>query len=610
MSTLPSYTPIADYGLIGNLHTAALISKTGSLDFLSYPRFDSATAFAKLLDAERGGAWSIHPKVVAGLHTTQYYEPETAILVTRYMHEGGIAELIDFMPPVDQLKHCQVVRIVRALAGSTVLAFDLEARYPYGAEATLASIGQGDAGVDLPLGPHATTLLGLRGAEGQPGGARIAFDLAVSADGGQGPATRVFVYQSKDCSLPDEAGVTSFGESLLDYTRTYWKTWVAKVRYTGHYRATIIRSVITLKLCTSAQFGSSVAAPTFGLPELIGGDLNWDYRYSWIRDSAFTMYAMLELGLEEEATQFITWIEDRCAELDDAADLALMYRVDGTSDLEEYELPLEGYRSSTPVRVGNGAKGQRQLDIYGELIDTIYLYDGHAEEITYSFWRHVSTIIDYVCDSWQEADHGIWEARDETQQYTMSKVMAWVAVDRGIRIAQHRGFPAPLKKWFEARDAIYETIYEKHFDEQLRSWTQYPGSGTTDGSLLMMPLVRFVAPQEPNWLATLKLIEQRLVEDCLVTRNEPEQGASQGIRGDEGYFSICSTWYIECLAKAGQVAEAERLLTKFASYANHLGLYSEEIAVNGEQLGNFPQAFTHLGLISAILELDKHLATD
>ena len=605
MSPLEKYSPIADYGLVGNLHTAALICKQGSIDFLSYPRFDSPTVFTKLLDAEKGGSWSITPAGVDDLHTEQYYEPETAILVTRFMHRGGIVELTDFMPPVKDIKHCQVVRIVRALTGATTMEFSMEARYPYAADPVQTEAGEEPCELSLQLGPHATTLLGLSADETDGADQKVQRKIRVSSDGASGQVCRVFVFQSKSCHRPDDGDVVGFGESLLEYTRTFWKEWVAKIHYKGNYRATLIRSVITLKLCTSAEYGSSVAAPTYGLPEVIGGERNWDYRYSWIRDSAFTMYAMIRLGLKEEARHFMTWIEERCSELEDASDLSLMYRVDGTTDLDEYEVPLEGYRESAPVRVGNGAEGQRQLDIYGELIDTIYLYDGHAHEITYAFWIEVCEIIEYVCKSWREADHGIWEVRSGKQQFTMSKVMAWVAIDRGIRIAQHRGFPAPYDRWFKERDAIYTAIYGEHFDEELNSWTQYPNSKELDGSLLMMPLVRFVAPQEPNWLGTLAQIEKHLVDDCLVKRYEPKEGAADGLRGDEGYFSICSTWYIEVLAKVGRLDEAERLMTKLLSYSNHLGLYSEEIAINGEQLGNFPQAFTHLGLISAILQIDE-----
>lgn len=608
LETPSSYAPISDYGVIGNLHTAALVCKTGGLDFLSFPRFDSGTAFAKLLDAERGGTWSIIPEDVERLNVQQYYEPDSAVLVTRYMHAAGIVELTDFMPPVDEERHCQVVRRVRAVIGATTLRFHFEPRYPYGTEDTAVADRTPADGLTVPLGPHPATLYGVTDADearrDHPEAA-LTFALDLLAGAGDATAVRYFVLQSDSCTAPGGGGVSGFGESLLAYTRDYWATWVAKIKYDGHYRGVIIRSAITLKLCTSATYGSSVAAVTFGLPEELGGGRNWDYRYSWIRDSAFTMYAMLRLGLKEEAAQFISWIEDRCAELDDAADLSLMYRVDGTLDLEEYELDLEGYEASGPVRVGNGAVGQRQLDIYGELIDTVYIYDAHAHEITYEFWRHLTTLIDYVCASWREGDHGIWESRGGTEQYTMSKVMAWVAIDRGIRIAQHRGFPAPLQKWFAERDNIYRAIYGEHFDDTEGAWTQYPGSGQMDASVLMMPLVRFVAPEEPNWRATLSKVEDTLVEDCLVKRYDTGGGAADGLEGDEGFFSICSCWYIEVLAKAGRVTEAERLLAKFLSYGNHVGLYSEEIALNGRQLGNFPQAFTHLGLISAILQVEQ-----
>ena len=494
---MKNYCPIADYGLIGNLHTAALVSKSGSLDFMSYPRFDSATVFAKLLDAENGGAWSIHPDDVEGLHVSQYYEPDTAILVTRFMHTGGVFELTDFMPPVEEVEHCQVVRIARAVVGKTRVRFRLKARYPYAAEDVTAQSTETDGPLKFDLGPNTVQLYGARAGDADSGSAVVDFAFTLDVQSDPEDSRRAFVFQSESCHGPGDAGVAGFGESLLAYSREYWSSWVGKIEYSGGYRPTIMRSAITLKLCTSAQFGSSVAAPTFGLPELLGGELNWDYRYSWIRDSAFSMFAMLRLGLKEESRQFISWIEDRCKELKDAADLGLMYRVDGTTDLDEYELPLEGYRGSSPVRVGNGAAGQHQLDIYGELIDTIYLYDGHAHEITYAFWQDLTQIIDYVCEQWRSPDHGIWEERGKKKHYTMSKVMAWVAIDRGIRIAEHRGFPAPIQKWTDERNAIYERIYEEHYNKSLGSWTEHPESERLDGSLLMMPLVRFVAPEEP-----------------------------------------------------------------------------------------------------------------
>ena len=529
-----SYAPISHYGVIGNLHTAALVCKDGGLDFLSFPRFDSPTVFAKLLDAERGGAWTITPHGVEELRTEQYYEPDTAILVTRYMHASGIVEVLDFMPPVDEVAHCQVVRTVRALVGKTRLRFTLAPRYPYGSEASSVGAEQDGGGRTVDLGPHPTVLYGANGDEGSPPGTHLRFDFDVAAGADDGPPVRSFIFQSDSCRRPGEEGVLGFGESLLAYTRDYWCAWIANVAYEGIHRDVIRRSAITLKLCTSAEFGSSVAAPTFGLPEEIGGERNWDYRYSWVRDSAFTMYAFIRLGLKEEARKFMGWIEERCTEIDEAGDLELMYRVDGTLDLDEYELDLEGYEQSSPVRVGNGAKGQRQLDIYGELIDTVYLYDGHAHEITYQFWTQLTKLVDYVCETWRQPDHGIWEVRSGKQQFTMSKVMAWVAIDRGVRIAQHRGFPAPMERWFKERNDVYEAIYEQHYDTDMESWTQYPGSGELDGSLLMMPLVRFAAPQEPNWLKTLGRIEEHLVDDCLVKRYEPGDGSSDGLSGGEG----------------------------------------------------------------------------
>ena len=599
----PPAPRIDDYGVIGNLHTAALVSKYGSLDFLSYPRFDSATVFARLLDRERGGTWSIglaHDDA----HTTQHYSPDSAVLVTRHMSPEGTVEVTDFMPPVDEEEHCQIVRRVQCVIGRADVRMRFDARYPYAASRCALSAADTDSALrawDVDLGPRAVRVFSSV-ALVDPADATFAM-----RDGD----VAYFLLQSEDCS-PPEPDLASFGESLHAYTQEYWRDWTSKITYEGPHRGLIYRSAITLKLCISAKYGSSVAAVTFGLPELPGESLNWDYRYTWIRDSAFSMYAMLRLGLSDEATAFINWIQARCEELDDASKLSLMYRVDGRTDLEERELEeFAGYQGSKPVRIGNGAAGQWQLDIYGELIDTVYLYDRFGHEITYAFWQNLREIIDHVCEHWQNDDHGIWEARQSTYPYTVSKVMAWVAIDRGIRIAQHRGFPAPMEKWFAARDAVYDHIYTEHYDEGLDAWTQRSDNAKMDGSLLMLPLVRFVTTAEPKWQSTMKQIEQQLVRGHLVARYLPGEDHPDypaNLIGGEGYFTMCSMWYVEVLAKSDRGEEARQHLQRLAAHANHLGLFSEEIGARGEQIGNFPQAFTHLGFISAALQvaqLDK-----
>ena len=600
---------INDYGVIGNLHTAALISCHGSLDFLSLPRFDSPTAFLRLLDEKKGGHWSIMAQE-KGCKTIQHYEPSSAILVTRHLHSVGSVEVTDFMPPVQDVRHCQIARRVRGLIGTTTMNVEVVATLDYGTRKANFDRAAGTCEfpeIEFDHDGDTYTLYGFS-TSGLESASTPKETFEISA----GDNDRWFLLTSKDCPQPAE-DLAGFCESLLDYTAGFWEDWTNKLTYTGVFRDLVERSAITLKLLTSAQFGSSVAAVTFSLPELVGGSLNWDYRYTWIRDSAFTMYAMLRLGLTDEAKQFIDWIQDRCEALKDASDLGLMYRVDGGTDLEESELShLAGYKDSQPVRIGNGAAGQRQLDIYGELIDTVYLYDRFGQEITYEFWTNLLVIIEHVCDTWKQPDSGIWEARGEMYQYTMSKVLAWVAIDRAIRIAQHRGFPAPLSKWFEERDKIYKHIYTEHFNDDLEAWTQRPGHEKMDGSVLLMPLLRFVTVEEPKWQSTLKRIEEILVRDALVARylpeEEPEDWVPKALIGGEGYFTMCSMWYIEVLAKSGRVLEARKHLSTIASHANHLGLFSEEIGAKGQQIGNFPQAFTHLGFISAAMQIEEQLS--
>jgi GH15 family glucan-1,4-alpha-glucosidase len=371
----------------------------------------------------------------------------------------------------------------------------------------------------------------------------------------------------------------------------------------------VLRSAITLKMLTSLQYGSTVAAATFGLPATIGAGRNWDYRYTWIRDAAFTMYAFLRLGFVDESKEFIRWLMNRCQQMKDASELQLMYAVDGSSQLQEQVLDhLEGYRGSAPVRIGNAAAQQFQLDIYGELIDTIYLYNKDGGPITYAFWQNVRLFVDYVAANWQRPDHGIWEVRNEQRNFIYSKIMAWVALDRGILIAQSRSFPAPLDEWRRTRDAIYQEVYENYWNSEKEAFVQYKGAEVLDAAVLLMPLVHMFSPAEPRWLSTLKAIEENLVTDSLVYRYKLADGATDGLDGDEGTFSICSFWYIECLARGGQVEKARLYFEKMLGYANHLGLFSEQIGPLGEQLGNFPQAFTHLALISAAFQLNRDLS--
>jgi len=352
---------------------------------------------------------------------------------------------------------------------------------------------------------------------------------------------------------------------------------------------------------TSQKYGSIVAAPTFGLPEEIGGVRNWDYRYKWIRDASFTIYTLLKLGYLREARDFIAWVEKRCDDIGDAGNLRLMYGIDGRKELFEVELPhFGGYQKSAPVRIGNAAHAQVQLDIYGELLDAVYIYDKHGEPISFNFWNNLKRQVNWVCDHWQCEDEGIWEVRGGKKEFLYSRLLCWVALDRAIKIAHGHSYPIE-SRWTEERDRIFHSIHE-----ELQAFVQYKGANTVDGATLLMPLVRFIGPKDPRWLSTLKRIEEELVSDSLVFRYRNHEKLD-GLDGAEGTFSMCTFWYVECLCKAGELQKARLYFEKMLGYSNHLGLYAEMLDLQGGHLGNFPQAFTHLGLISAALALDKQL---
>lgn len=592
------FQPIENYGIIGNLKTCALVSLNGSIDFMCAPRFDSPSIFATMLDRQKGGFCAIEPEL-EDLTTKQLYFPETAILLTRFFSDSGIGELTDFMPVSENhiSLSSAIVRKIKTIRGSINYKFSCVPRFGY-SESDYEVSEENDvltfhcAKEDIKIKVSADVPLIVRK---QNGYAEFTLKEAETA-------TIVLEFLK-----PEEEGqpLSYYINEAYQTTKDFWIKWTNKTNYSGRHGELIRRSAITLKLLTSVEFGSVVAAPTFGLPEAIGGDRNWDYRFTWIRDAAFTMYAFLTLGYYDEATAFIDWIFGLCQKID----LQLIYQIDGNPNIEETELKqFEGYRKSKPVRIGNGAAHQIQIDIYGELIDTIYIYNKSYKPITYEFWTLIEKQIAQVIKNWKKPDHGIWEIRSAKKEFLHTRLMCWVAMDRAIKIAQDRSFPYPEAEWHQVRSEIYNDIYHNFWNEKLGAWVQYKGAEHVDASVLLMPLTHFISPLEPRWLSTMKVIDDELLLDVLVYRYKNGFKNIDGLEGEEGTFNMCSFWFIEALAKSGELDKAVEYFEKMIGYSNHLLLFSEELGKKGELLGNFPQAFTHLALISAAVELNKQIS--
>jgi GH15 family glucan-1,4-alpha-glucosidase len=599
------YPPIAEHGLIGDLQTAALVTTDGSVDWFCCPRFDSPSVFASLLDADRGGRFRV-AAADDGAVVRQLYFPDTAILVTRFMTPGGVGEVLDFMPVEDPQRASdrhRLVRAVRCVRGQLRFVFECAPRFDYGRQAHQLELTEHGAVFRTPT--LQLTLHGGGAGAMQRHGNDVGGELTVRA----GQAGGVVLE-----SAADGPPRTMAAEELLAmFTSTvrFWRGWLARSSYRGRWREQVDRSAITLKLLTYAPSGALVAAATAGLPELVGGERNWDYRFTWVRDGSFSVHALLGLGFTEEAEAFMRWLGDRAAEqvgqAEGSGPLKIMYRVDGSADLAEETLDhWEGYAGSKPVRIGNGAADQLQLDIYGELLDSVYLADRHGLQVGHPGWVKLSEVTDWLCQHWDQPDEGVWETRGGRQNFTYGRLMCWVALDRMVRLAREYGRPADLGRWITERDRIYAQVMEHGWNPQRRAFTQHDQTQVLDASLLMMPLVGFVAPTDPMWLSTLDAMDGELVSDSLVYRYDPA-ASPDGLRGHEGTFSICTFWYVDALARSGRLEQARLTLEKMFTYANHLGLYAEEVGQTGEQLGNFPQAFTHLSLINAAITLNHQL---
>ncbi len=620
------YPNIADHGLIGDLQTAALVTDNGTIDWFCCPRFDAPSVFASLLDADNGGHFQIAPEH-SGYVTKQLYLPESAVLVTRFMTADGVGELLDFMPPLTGRatdKH-RLVRMLRVPRGTMRFGMDLQPRFDYGRAKHKTELSAHGATLSADAMRLTVHMVGSSPGRHRGGGFRAVVPPGQHGAESNGSALKRAgngLRASWTLREGETAGVVIDSMSgapkrmqpgeldrMLDETTRFWRDWLHRGTYTGRWRDMVARSAMTLKLLTYHPTGAPVAAATAGLPEDPGGERNWDYRFTWVRDGSFSIYALLGLGYAEEAAKFGGWLRERVSEHagGKSGPLKIMYRVDGSSDLTEEVLThFEGWRGAKPVRIGNGAADQLQLDIYGEAMDAVYLADQNGFSIPHQGWMAVADMIDWLAEHWDQPEEGIWETRGGRKDFTYGRFQSWVALDRAIRIAEHHARPAQVGRWLTERDRIYNQIMDRAWNPRVKAFTQHYDSDVLDSSLLQMSLQGFVAPRDPMWLSTLGAMDDKLVSDSLVYRYNPSM-TPDGLRGSEGTFSLCTFWYVDALARAGRLEDAELTFLKMHTYANHLGLYSEEIGQTGEQLGNFPQAFSHLALIGAAINLDYQL---
>ena len=608
-----AYQPIQDYGIVGDMHSIALVGMDGSIDWLCLPHFDSPSLFAAILDDEMGGRFKIAPTTPATTRK-QLYWPDTNVLVTRFLSSDGVGEIVDFMP-VGVPKsgghgYHQLIRNVTAASGTVEFRLKCSPAFNYGRDPHTTDVGQAGAcfrTAGLEVGLRSPVPLSRVG-----NGVEATFTLR-EGEWASFVLNEVLPGEQNGQAMSPDEGFVRFQETVA-----FWRRWLAQCTYTGRWREMVHRSALALKLLTFQPTGAIIAAPTSSLPEAVGGGRNWDYRYTWMRDAAFTIYALLRIGFNDEAADFMRWVEARCREPKLDGSLQVMYGIDGRHMLDEETLAhLEGYRGSKPVRIGNGAYDQLQLDIYGELLDGVYLYNKYGAPISYDLWVHLRRLVNWVCDNWRRPDEGVWEVRGGQQHFVFSKLMCWVALDRGLRLADKRSFPADRARWLAARDEIYEEIMHRGWSPTRGAFVQRYDSDALDASSLLMPLVFFVAPDDPRMLKTLDAINRSpanggLVSNGLVYRYDTGEGID-GVGGDEGAFNLCTFWLVEALTRAGRadrarLDEARLVFERMLGYANHLGLYAEETGRRGEALGNFPQAFTHIALISAAFNLDRALS--
>jgi GH15 family glucan-1,4-alpha-glucosidase len=591
------YLSIQDYAVIGNGLTAALVSRDGSIDWACFPRFDSPSVFGRILDAGIGGSWSIAP--TDRFTTERCYLDDTNVLRTLFHTAGGTAEVIDFMPTAgsgpERLGESAIVRIVRGLVGLVPFRLVFDPRFDYART-------QPEWCLDVPLGAQA-----LWGEQSLT----LSTDIPVRLDGGCVQAEFAVTpgREIRFCAAYREPPPMFWGEEPVNdarrwqaETEAYWRGWLERCKYRGPHDALVRRSMLALKLLDHAPTGGIIAAPTTSLPECIGGPRNWDYRYCWVRDASFILNAFYRLGYSEEGEQFLGWLLD-CTH-DDPAMLQVMYRIDGSRDLTEEVLEhLEGYRGSRPVRIGNGAAAQLQLDAYGEIVDAAWLLHEHGGRLSARLLDFLCALVDYVCAHWREPDAGIWEVRGGYQHFVYSKVLCWVALDRGLRIAHAYGLDADFHGWRQVCAAIRSDIDEHGFDPVANTYRQSYGSDSVDASLLALPLRGFIAINDPRMAGTIARVIDELSEDGLLLRYRTEE-VDDGVGGPEGAFLLCSFWLSEVLARSGRLDEAVALFDRLTRCANDLGLFAEQMDPETcDHLGNFPQGFTHVALVNAALAI-------
>ncbi len=608
-----AYLPIEDYGIVGNMRTCALVGVNGSVDWFCCPNFDSPSVFGAILDDRKGGHFKIAPLLDDPPVQRQVYWPASNVLITRFLAPNGVAEVIDFMPvstAENPHEHTELIRRVNCVRGVVPFILECYPAFNYARDAHRTELNEnGAAFISAKLGLQLSTRVLL---EQDGDGVVGAFVLR------EGESATVSIGVLGDASADYHPPTEAESDALFEETVAYWRGWLRQCTYKGRWREMVERSALVLKLLTYEPTGAIIAAPTCSLPEELGGVRNWDYRYTWIRDAAFTLYALLRIGFTKEASRFMHWLESMIDPFDDDwRNIQIIYGIDGRRQLDEITLDhLDGYRGSRPVRIGNGAYDQLQLDIYGELMDSVYLFNRYGEPISYDFWTKLRQMANWVCDNWQLADEGIWETRGGRQHFVYSKMMCWVMLDRAVRLADARAFPSERFRWIQTRDEIYEEVQTKGWNPELQAFVQHYGSDSLDASTLIMPLIFFMSPTDPRMLSTIDAINRSpaqggLVSDSLVYRYNAAR-FHDGLTGQEGTFNMCTFWLVEALTRAGwgdprRLDQARLMFEKMLGYANHLGLYAEETGPSGEGLGNFPQAFTHLALISCAFNLDRAL---